>query len=281
MAYVGSKGNHLFMSNQLNPAIFGRPGNVNQRRLYAPFYGPVTNMSSQANSNYHAFQTTLNKRLTNGFTVLANYTFSKLIDDASSDGAGPANPFDIRNQRGVSDFNIAHRFVGSFIWQLPKLTNTNAFVKHALGGWEANGIVTLESGQWLSPMSGADRSASAVNNDRAGLVGDPSLSMSRSRGEQIAGYFNRAAFVPAAAGTFGNAGRNIIEGPGLANVDLGLFKNFAVTETHRLQVRGEFFNAFNRVNLGNPNMNASAAIFSQITGARAPRVVQVALKYMF
>ncbi len=281
LAYVGSKGNHLFMSNELNPAIFGRTGNVNQRRLFGPQFGPVNNMGAMANSNYHAFQATVNKRMAKGFTVLANYTFSKLIDDASGDGAGPANPFNIQAERGVSDFNIAHRAVGSFIWQLPKLQNSNALVKHVLGGWETNGVISLETGQWLSPMSGGDRSASAVNRDRADVVGNWELPSGRSRGEVVNAYFNTSAFVPAALGTFGNAGRNIIQGPGLANVDLGLFKNFSVTETSRIQFRAEFFNALNRVNLGNPNMNASAGAFGRITGARDPRVVQMALKYMF
>ena len=280
-AYVGSKGNHLFMANQLNPAIFGRPGNVNQRRLFGPTYGPVTNQSSQGNSTYHALQLTLNKRLTNGFTVLANYTFSKLLDNASSDGDGPANPFDIAREKGHSDFDITHRTAISYIWQLPRLRNQPGVIRYLFGGWENNGIITAESGQWLTVNSGADRSGSAVNADRADLVGDPVLSSDRSTGEKIQEFFNTAAFELNDPGTFGTSGRNILQGPGQFQVDFGLFKNIPITERYRLQFRAEMFNLFNSVNLGNPTTNASAGNFGRITGADDPRVIQMALKLMF
>ena len=281
LAYVGSKGNHLFMANELNPAIFGRTGNANQRRLLFPTFSNIRNQSSQGNSTYHAFQTSVNKRLTSGFTILANYTFGKLLDDASSDGDGPSNPFDISNEKGHSDFDITHRFAASYIWQLPRFEQRHALVKHVLGGWETNGIITLESGQWLTVSSGRDNSGSAVNGDRADLVGDPFLDTGRPRGVLIQGYFNRAAFAQNASGTFGTAGRNILEGPGFASVDFGLIKNFAISESNRVQFRAEFFNLFNRVNLGNPNTNAAAGQFGRITSAGDPRVIQMALKYIF
>jgi hypothetical protein len=280
-AYVGSKGNHLFMSSQANPAILGRPGGVDARRILAPTFGAVTDQSSRGNSLYHAMQWSLNKRLTQGFTLLANYTWSKLIDDASGDGDVPSNPFNFRNERGPSDLDITHRFVGSYIWQLPRLTSQPALLRHVLGGWETNGIVTLESGNWVNIVSGRDNSGSGVNADRADLVGDPYLSTSRPRGEQIAQYFNKAAFAQNAAGTFGNVGRNILRGPGLANVDFGLNKSFPIREQMRVQFRGEFFNLFNRVNLGNPNNNVSSNQFGVITGAGSPRVIQLALKFYF
>jgi hypothetical protein len=150
-----------------------------------------------------------------------------------------------------------------------------------LGGWQANGIVTLESGRPFTVVSGRDNSASAVNADRADLVGDPTLDPGRPRGDLVAEYFARAAFAPNAPGSFGNVGRNTLRGPGNATVDLGLVKNFAFTERHRLQVRGEFFNLFNRVNLGNPNANQSSQTFARITSAGPPRVVQLAVKYVF
>jgi hypothetical protein len=280
-AYVGSKGNHLFMGGQLNPGIFGRPGSLDARRLLAPTFAAVTDQNSRGNSVYHAMQLSLNKRFTRGFTLLANYTWSKLIDDSSGDGDTPANPFDFRNERGPSDLDITHRFVGSYIWTLSKLTDQSAVVRHALGGWEANGIVTLESGNWINFVSGRDNSGTGVNGDRADLVGDPFLSASSSRGELIARYFNTAAFAQNPPGTFGTAGRNIMRGPGLANVDFGLAKNFQIREQMRVQFRSEFFNLFNRVNLSNPNTNVSSNQFGVITGAGSPRVVQLALKFYF
>ena len=281
MAYAGSKANHLFMASQLNPGIFGGSGNLDSRRLLAPVFASVVDQSSRGNSIYHSLQLSLNKRLTRGFTLLASYTFSKLIDDASGDGDQPANPFNFRNERGPSDLDITHRFVGSYIWELPKLAGHNAVVRNVLGGWETNGIVTFESGGWLNFTSGRDNSGSGVNGDRADLVGNPFLSTSRSRDELVRAYFNTGAFAQNAAGTFGTVGRNIMRGPGLANVDLGLSKNFRVREGMRLQFRGEFFNALNRVNLGNPNTNASSNQFGVITSAGSPRVVQLALKFHF
>ena len=281
LAYVGSKGNHLYMQNQANPGIYGRPGNLNQRRPLYPIFGSIIDMSSQGNSTYHALQATLNKRLSRGFTVLANYTFGKLLDDASSDGDGPANPWNIAAEKGHSDFDITQRFVASYIWLLPKLRGGHPLLRSVLGDWELNGIIVLETGRWLTVVSGQDRSGTGVNEDRADVVGDWRLPSNRSRNERIARWFNTDAFAVNAPGTFGTAGRNIIPGPGQVDVTFGLFKNFAVREGHRLQFRAELFNALNRVNLGNPNMNRSSGNFGRITSAGAPRVVQLALKYSF
>jgi hypothetical protein len=277
-AYVGTKGNHLFMGGQANPGIFGRPGNLDARRLLAPVFAAVTDQSSRGNSIYHAMQLSLTKRLTRGFTLLANYTWSKLIDDASGDGDTPANPFNFRHERGPSDLDLTHRLVASYIWELPKFGGRTRALRHALGGWITNGIITLESGNWINFASGRDNSGTGVNGDRADLVGNPFLSTGRSRGELIAAYFNKAAFVQNPPGTFGTVGRNIMRGPGMAGVDFGLAKNFEIRERVRLQFRSEFFNLFNRVNLGNPNTNASSNQFGVITGAGSPRVVQLALK---
>jgi hypothetical protein len=281
-AYVGSKGNHLFMSSELNPAIYGAPGGtLDARRLMAPVFGPVTDQSSRGNSIYHALQVTANKRFSRGFTIQTNYTFGKLIDDASGDGDAPSNPFNFRNERGPSDLDIMHRFVGSFVWELPLLSDAPGFVRHIFGGWQTNGIVQLQSGRWLTFGSGRDNSQSGINADRADLVGDPFLDTGRPRDQLIDQYFDTDAFQVNAPGTFGTSGRNIVRGPGDATVDLGLVKNFVLREGWRLQFRGEAFNAFNRVNLGNPNTTATAAQFGRITSAGSPRVIQLALKFLF
>ena len=282
IAYVGSKGNHLFMQTELNPGIFA-PGNrpLDQRRPLYPTFATITDQASWGNSVYHSLQLGLNKRLSRGLTILANYTFGKLIDDSSGDGSAPSNPFNLRNQRGLGDFDLAHRFVGSYIWQLPRLERHNAMLRALLRNWETNGLVTLESGRPFTVTSGRDNSGSGINNDRADVIGNPHLSLDRPRGELINQYFNTAAFAQNGAGTFGNAGRNILRGPGNATVDFGMIKVFPLRERHRMQFRAEMFNLFNRVNLNNPNSNQSAANFGKITNAGSPRVIQLALKYMF
>jgi hypothetical protein len=141
VAYAGSTGNHLFIQNQLNPAIYGKQGaTANARRLYAPYYTSIVDQLSAGNSNYNALQVSANKRFHHGLTILANYTWSKSIDEGSNDGNAPANPFNIRADRAVSDFNIPHKFVASFVWQLPGSSLHTALARHVLGGWQLNGI---------------------------------------------------------------------------------------------------------------------------------------------
>ncbi|MFN9261875.1 MAG: TonB-dependent receptor domain-containing protein [Acidobacteriota bacterium] len=280
-AYVGSKGNHLFLTNEENPGLFGRPGALNQRRPLAPGFANLTEYSSRGNSVYHSLQLGINRRLSRGFSVLGNYTWSKLIDDSSADGDQPANPFNFRHERGRSDLDIAHRFVASYVWELPRLQARSALVRHTLGGWSTNGIVSLETGTPINFISGRDNSQSGVNQDRADLIGNPFLDTGRPRGELVQRYFNPAAFATNAPGTFGTVGRNIMSGPGLINLDFGAVKNFAITERIRLQFRGEIFNITNRVNLNNPNTNQSSPQFGLITSAGSPRVSQLALKVNF
>ena len=282
IAYVGNRGDHLFQSYQKNPARPGA-GSVDSRRVYAPAFGPITTFASVAESAYDALQLSLNKRLTHGFTVLASYTWSKFVDTASGDGDGGSNPFDLSADKGISDLDIPHVFVASFVYDLPKLQSAPSALRHVFGGWQTTGIVLLRSGTPFSVGSGRDNSQSGVNLDRADLVGDPDLPGDRNRDEVIAQYFNTAAFAQNPAGTFGTSERNVLRGPGYANVDFGLFKDFrGLKGSHKIQFRTEVFNLFNRQNLANPDANLSSPGFGRITNTVGdPRVVQLALKYVF
>jgi len=282
VAYVGNRGDHLFMSYQANPARPGT-GSVDSRRIYAPAFGPITTFASLGESTYHALQLSVNKRLTHGFTVLASYTRSQFIDIASGDGDGGSNPFDLSADRGTSDLDIPHVFVASFVYDLPKLQTVSPAMRYIFGGWQTTGIVLLRSGTPFSVVSGRDNSQSGVNLDRADIVGDPDLPGNRSRDEVIERYFNTAAFVQNPAGTFGTSKRNMLRGPGYANVDVGVFKDFrGVKGSHKIQFRCEIFNLFNRQNLGNPDANMSSPSVGRITNTVGdPRVIQLALKYVF
>jgi hypothetical protein len=218
----------------------------------------------------------MNKRLSQGFTILANYTWSKLIDTGN-----PIDGVDISREKALSSNNISHRFVTSYIWELPRLRNLHPVARHVLGGWETNGIVTLESGFPFNVTSGRDNSGTGINQDRPDLIGDPRLSTDRSRGERIARYFDPAAFRQNDPGTFGAAGRNLLIGPGSATVDFGILKNFFLTERFKLTFRTEAFNLFNRVNLGSPQGNLNNANVARITSAGDPRVLQMALRFQF
>ncbi len=282
VAYAGSAGDHLFIQNQLNPAIYGKPGaTVNARRLLAPTYTSILDMLSVANSSYNSLQITANRRFHHGFTILANYTWSKSIDDGSADGYQAANPFNIRASRGLSDFDIPQRFVASSIWQIPGVKSHGRLLREIADGWEVNGIFTAQSGSPFSVTSGVDNSQSGIGADRANLVGNPALGGDRSRNQTLAQFFNTAAFVANPLGTFGNSGRNILRGPHSVNLDFGVIKSFSLFERVRLQLRAEAFNFANHANFGNPNANVSSSTFGLISGSASPRVVQVAAKVVF
>lgn len=254
---------------------------MDSRRLYAPAFGPITTFASLGESTYHALQLSVNKRLTHGFTVLASYTWSQFIDTASSDGDGGSNPFDLSADKGTSDLDISQVFVASFVYELPKLQTASA--PSYLWRLADNRRRPAQERHTLSVASGRDNSQSGVNLDRADLVGDPSLPGDRSREKMIERYFNTTAFGQNATGTFGTSARNMMRGPGYTNVDFGLFKDFrGLKGPHKIQFRSEVFNLFNRQNLGNPDANVSSPSFGRITNTVGdPRVVQLALKYVF
>ena len=150
------------------------------------------------------------------------------------------------------------------------------------GGWQWNGLFTARTGLPLNAVTGADNALSGTGNQRPNVVGDWRLPDDRSPSAKIAQWFNPAAFAAPATGTFGNAGRDIIIAPGQSNVNVGLFKNIGLPfrEGMKVQVRSEFFNVMNHVNLGNPNVTLGSKM-GQITSAGSPRVLQFALKVLF
>ena len=146
-----------------------------------------------------------------------------------------------------------------------------------------NGIVTLQSGAPITIATGVDNSFSGIGQDRVDIVGDPRLDSGRPKADQIARWFNTAAFRENAAGTFGTLGRNTERGPGLSVVDFSAFKNFPMpyAESHKLEFRFEVFNLFNHANLGNPNTTLTSSVFGRITSAADPRILQLGLRYSF
>ncbi len=269
-------------SRQLNPAIFG-PGatvaNENSRRLY-PGLGAVEIASPYVYDIYHSLQAGVTKRVNQGLTLLANFVWSKSIDDTSSateGNTGPPNPFNFRSARGPSDFDQTYRFNLSENYILPHFAFTG-LRNVLLNGWQVNAIASIYSGTPFTILSGTDRSLSGVGNDYADAAGDPARPAGVS---EVAEYFNTAAFVPAAKGTFGSIGRNTLRGPGYGDVDASIFKYFSLTERVRLQFRAEAFNIENRANFQNPTATISSGTYGRITAANDPRVLQFALKVLF
>lgn len=298
VAYLGNKGTHLssgiFSFQELNPAIYipGQSTEANtQSRRINPNFGSVGNSPSGNNSNYNALQLNVEKRFSRGFSVLANYTWSHMLDNY--DIGGQTDPFNRAIDYGTSSDDVTHLFSFSGVWQLPH-TSAKGLVGGLLNGWEATSIVSWHSGFPFQIFSGFDNSFSGVGLDRADFVGSSisqaKLDPGRSHGQLIQEYFNTAVFGPNAIGTFGNSGKNILRGPGLFDTDFGLIKDTHITERATIQFRAEFFNLFNNVNFAQPDNGLSDSSFGQITStagygltpaAGDPRIIQFALKLLF
>jgi hypothetical protein len=226
----------------------------------------------------------------------AFYTFSKSIDGAqlqNNTTQGLAQDFNnLGLEKGRADFDARHTFVNSLIWNLDYFGPAHRFMRSVVNGWALAGIVTLRSGFPFTVTSGKDNNLDGNNNDRPNLVGNPVLDPHRSRSAVVAEWFNPAAFVANAAGTDGNAGRNILDGPGFHNVDLSLTRKFHISERVSLQARAEASNAFNLVSLVLPstalvttaNFNGgvlSSPLVGQVRNAADMRQIQLGLRFIF
>ena len=296
LAYVGSKGTKLLTARDINqpqPSVL--PPGLPFVPRPDPRFDDIDLLESRANSNYNALQARYQQRLSRGLTALASYTWSKSIDDASNfftsagDPNFPQNSLDVGAERGRSNFDVRHRLSVSYSYQLPfgkgrEYLADDGFVSTLLSGWETYGIVTLQTGRpftvaLLSEIdnSGTGRSILGFGaNDRPNLVGNPEAS-----NQTTLQWFNTAAFAFPAPGTFGNAGRNILDGPGFQNVNASLVKNTALTERVNLQFRAEAFNLFNHPNFNLPDNFLGSPTFGRITSARDPRHIQFGLKLLF
>jgi hypothetical protein len=281
-AYIGTKADDLPTTRQINPAVFSPTATLatrQQNRLY-PEFESISSFDPIGRSRYNGLELTANKRFSGGYSILASYTFSKAMDNTSSDdGFSAQDHLNPEDTWGLADPDQRHRVVSSFVWELPSPTARAA--KAVLGGWQFNGIVTLASGTPFSITTGRDTMLN-FNTARANVSGNPNLPTDRSRAELLQGfYFNPDAFSIPATGTLGNTPRNFLVGPGSKNVDLSLFRAFAIRQGFNVQFRLEAFNAFNFVNLGNPRANIGAANPGRIDTAGDARVMQVGFRMTF
>src|SRR5438094_87363 len=245
-----------------------RLNNVFPASVFPVKFGNISLDSHDVNSSYNALQVSLERRLARGVTILGNYTWSKSIDDLpyGPNGAGvsdlgsdavSARPWDDplrhRFDRGPSDFDHTHRFVLSFVAQLPQFANAKPIARGILGRWSLSGIVAAQTGRPMTPMSGltagADMSQAGIGRDRAFIApGNPYGSGACRTSAPCVDYLNVSLFSQPTVGTFGNAGKGSLRWPGYYNWDMGFSKEFKLTERYGVQFRTEFFNIFNRVN---------------------------------
>jgi hypothetical protein len=291
VSYVGSHGYHELVSVDANlptpticpasPCPAGYPAGA----FYYPSGAPLANNAvwntthwfSEGISSYHGLEMDVNRRMGHGVQFRGVYTFSKTLDDgdnmntsvATNSPAFVANPLQPKTDYGRASFDIHHAAVLNATYELPfgrsKASDKNHWVKKLIGNWQVSAIETLQSGLPFTPQLSYNPSN---DGDTRNPV-RPSLNPNFT-GQVIQGgpnrYFNPAAFIQPLPGTYGNAGRNILQGPGLAETDVSLGKKFSLSDRLDLQFRSEFFNVFNHTNFNTPN----PVVYASATGGPSP-----------
>ena len=289
VAYVGAKSTHLQVLVDHNQDPTPGPGSVQSRRPY-PQYGPFTSIEDHGNSTYESLQLKAEKRLSHGLMFLSAFTYGKSINDQPEiccNGPWPQNSYNLKSEKGLSDFDNRFRWVSSFDYELPvgkgrRFLNSSRPADLVLGGWHVGGILTFRSGFPFSPLMGYDPSNTGSNGLlRTDRIANGNLPASQ-RSPNL--WFDINAFPLPTGYTFGNAGKNILVGPGEKTGDISIRKMFNLTERFNLEFRAEAFNAFNHAVFTQPDSNISdgPGATGVITSTVIPqRQLQFALKLHF
>ena len=304
VSYAGSKGNKqytFFNGNQALPTPDPLAPTAPRRPVPLIDSGIDWFRSSGA-SSYNSLQLRAEKRFSHGLSFMAAYTWAHSIDDASNANLGAQNNDDFRDFRhpeveyGNSSFSVRHRAVFSYIYELPfgrgksLAGNIGNELNYLVGGWQFAGVVTISSGNWFTVTDGNGNFSNSDggtegNSQRPDQIGDPTAKPCVS-----GTFFNTCAFIDPPLGSYGNVGRNTLQGPGYAIWDTSLFKNFKLSDRFNLEFRSEFFNLLNHTNLllsqsgpqeSNNSTVLGASQFGYLTAARPPRQIQLALKLSF
>lgn len=282
--YVGTKSTKLVQAVNLNTS----PGGL-APPPFIPFFFQLSNYQTTGAGTYHALQLSATKRFSGGLTFLSSYTWGHSIDNASQpvnflnptgEAPFPQDRTRLDQEKARSSYDARHRWVTSFVYQLPFLRDRDDAIGKILGGWETNGILTIQSGVPFTPLVGFDSNCDGVDtsSDRPDVAADPFASVPAGF------YFNPAAFAVPGGCANGTAGRNSVEGPGIANFDWSLNKVFQFTERTKLEFRSEFFNLFNRPSLGTPVNVLTNPNFGRVLNLRSganARQIQFGLKLSF
>jgi hypothetical protein len=301
VAYVGSKGTKLYTFGNVNQAAPTADVSAPYapRRPFPEIDASIAYLNTAGNSEYDALQTRFQHRFSGGLSLLANYTWSHGLGNASNANLGAQNNDSFRWsehpewEHGNLDFDIRQRLVFNYIWELPYGhgrhfgADAPGWMNAALGGWEFSGVTTFSDGTWYTVT---DADANFANSD--GQQRPDSVPGQKPNGTPcVPGtFFNTCAFTDPAYGSFGNVGQNTVRGPGLQEWDTSFQKDFAAGEKRHFEIRAEMFNIFNHANFlfaqpGPQNANNATVYgtpsFGYVTAARAPRQVQFALKFYY
>jgi hypothetical protein len=275
VGYVGSKSSHFDSPRTVNPYARGTT-----TRIY-PAWGPIENISLDAAGTYHGLLTKLEKRFSQGFTFIQTYTWSKTMFDsfACCGAQRHNNPYEWRLEKGLGETDQRHRATTAWLYDLPFYRGRRDLVAQFLGGWQLNGVLTLETGMPMHPtqnLKPIDDGCPRCNH-RPDRIADGNLSGDE---RTLQRWFDTAAFVTA-RGHYGSSGRNILSAPGLTSLDFAVFKNFPVTETKSFQLRWENYNFTNTPPFDPPTLEISSGNFGRITSAGLGREMQFGLRFEF
>ena len=290
IAYSGTKGTDLGLFRRFNtPAhveigqnLPPRPGDLQSLRTF-PQLGTLYQDQHIANSIYHSLQVKAEKRFTHRLSFIASFVFAKSIDDADGIVPGQFESFgaqderNLRLERGLSFFDVRRRLAGGYVYSIP----TAPFLRPVLANWQLSGNLTFQDGTPLNPVYFASDFANSGTPNRPNIV--PGQNILLPPGQRNADHFyNLNAISNPAPYTFGNAGRDILPGPGNAVVDGALHRTFVITEGKTIQFRAETFNVLNHTNIGIPGPYPDfGPFFGKAFSAGDPRRMQFALRFDF
>jgi Carboxypeptidase regulatory-like domain/TonB dependent receptor len=279
--YLGSHSLHLDRSFFNNTPLPG-PGQVDPRRPNQLFRS-IRTIQNDVIANYEALNVVVRQRMSHGLSMLLSYTWSHTLDVASdsNNGGQTMNPYNWRADYGNANWDIRHRFVASYIYEIPFLKSSKQpLVKYALANWQINGITIIQSGLPFNVTIPTDTANIGINGiQRPNLIGTP---QSNCGGSVLTNCITASSFALPTQYTFGNAGRNLLHGPGTVNTDLSLFKNIPIRESVKAQLRFEAFNVFNTPQFNNPQAVFGTPQFGSITStSHDNRQIQVAAQITF
>ena len=297
-SYIGNKTSHLWIGNEINPAVYipgtcgsaacSSTGNTQARRVLSilnpsvgKYYSTMIIADDGINANYNGLLTSMEHRLANHFTLLANFTWSKCLGIApvsSLSGDVFQNSYNAKGDYGPCTYDVPFLFNTSIVYTTQ--FRRGWLLSHLLSNWDIAPLGRYQSGLPVNPATGKDNSLTGSGLDRPNVVAGAATYTGAPHGLKYQ-YVNPQLYTANPAGTFGDAGHLSLRGPGYFDIDVAVARGFRLRERWTLQVRGEAFNALNHPNFGSPNGNISSASFGQITGAFDPRILQGSMKLVF
>ena len=285
--YVGSETHRTTVGGRYNVAVTPGPGNWKLRQSFPYMSVPTSWERSWGNANYHALQTSVERRWASEFAFTASYTWSKAIDSGSSgffgvEGQSIQNPYNMKPDRSVSSYDIPRNLVVSWVYELPfgkgaKFRTGNRIADYVLGNWQINGIADIRPGQPVNvTISGDIANTGNVNYMPPNIVGD--WRVSKPTPDR---WFAREAFAAAAAFTFGHAARNILRSDGVHRCNMSVFRRIPINDRTYAQLRVEAYNVFNTVTYGSLVSEFTNVNFGKVICAMAARSLHLGARLYF